>query len=307
MSTGKANLQERSAVWKAARPFFIGWLSPSMATCCIQPIDMVKVRIQLQQGNVNTNPFSIASKMLATEGVSVFYRGLSAALFRQLTYGTTRLGIFRTLTNKVTPEGGTAADIPFLTKMGCSLTAGGIGALIGTPAEVALVRMQADTVAPVEQRRGYKNVVDALVKIGYKEGLNGYFTGAWPTIVRGLSINVGMLMTFDQFKRWNAGWAGGEGSQTNRFVSGALSGWTAATMALPFDFIKTRLQRMTPNPDGTYPYTGVLDCARKVAKQEGIMALYQGYGTFVIRITPHIMLTWVFMDNLKDLLTNNGL
>merc|ERR1719397_2325455 len=165
-------------VWKTVRPFLIGGLSASSATCCIRPIDMVKVRIQLQSGKVNANPVNIAATMLRTEGVTIFYRGLSAAVFRQLTYGMTRLGVFRTLTNRYTPAGKTAADIDFLTKVGCSLTAGGIGALVGTPAEVALIRMQADTVCPVAERRGYKNVVDALLRIGREEGLNGFFTGA---------------------------------------------------------------------------------------------------------------------------------
>ena len=39
-----------------------------------------------------------------------------------------------------------------LDELGCSLTRGGIGAPVGTPADAALVRMQADTKLPVEQR-----------------------------------------------------------------------------------------------------------------------------------------------------------
>jgi len=292
------------------RPFFIGWISPSAATCCIQPIDMVKVRIQLQSGAagaaVNANPFTVATNLIKNEGFLTFYSGLSAALFRQLTYGTSRLGIFRTLTNKFTPEGKTAADLPFLTKLGCSLCAGGTGALIGTPAEVSLIRMQYDTTLPAAERRGYKNVVDALVQIGKSEGLKGFFMGASPTVARGLSINVGMLTTYDSFKKWNSSWLG-DGTQANRFFSGALSGWTAATVSLPFDFIKTRLQKQKPDASGKMPYNGIFDAFVKVAKQEGPMAYYQGYLTYVFRITPHIMLTWVFMDNVKTMLELNNL
>ena len=108
-----------------------------------------------------------------------------------------------------------------------------------------------------------------------------------------------MLTTYDPFKKYLGDYMGGYDSQTTRFVCGALSGWCAATVSLPADFIKTRLQKMKPNPDGTLPYSGLVDCIAKTAKNEGIMALYQGYPTFVIRITPHIMLTWVFMDNYK--------
>merc|ERR1719213_1240495 len=240
----------------------------------------------------------MAGHLVKNNGVMFLYKGLSAGILRQLTYGLTRLGIFRTLTDRFAPPGKTAADIDFLTKLGCSLTAGGIGAFIGTPADAALVRMQADSKLPVEQQRGYKNGLDALFRMAREEGLRGFFTGATPTICRGLAINVGMLMTYDSFKKMNSSWAG-DGTQTNRFVSGALSGWVASTVSLPFDFIKTRLQKQTPLADGTLPYKGVLDCMRKVAAQEGPLALYQGYGTYVIRITPHIMLTWVFMDNVK--------
>jgi solute carrier family 25 oxoglutarate transporter 11 len=39
--------QELNPVWKSAKPFVNGGLSGMMATCLIQPIDMVKVRLQL--------------------------------------------------------------------------------------------------------------------------------------------------------------------------------------------------------------------------------------------------------------------
>lgn len=302
------SLQDRNPFWKAFRPFFIGGFSACCATCCVQPIDMVKVQIQLQEGGakggtVIRNPVTMAGHLVKQNGPLFLYKGLSAGIMRQLTYGLTRLGIFRTLTEKMKPEGKTAADIDFLTKLGCSLTAGGIGALIGTPADAALVRMQADTKLPVEQQRGYKNGIDALMRMAREEGLRGFFTGATPTIIRGLSINVGMLMTYDSFKKINSQYLG-EGTQSNRFVSGFLSGWVAATVSLPFDFVKTRLQKMAPDANGVYPYKGVVDCFQKVAAAEGPMALYQGYGTFVVRITPHIMLTWVFMDNVKDYLSS---
>jgi len=56
-----------------------------------------------------------------------------------------------------------------------SLVAGGIGALVGTPADAALVRMQSDSTLPINERRGYKNVVDALVRMAREEGSKGFF------------------------------------------------------------------------------------------------------------------------------------
>lgn len=46
-----------------------------------------------------------------------------------------------------------------------SLAAGGLGAVVGTPADLSLIRMQADSTLPPEQRRNYKGVGDALTRI----------------------------------------------------------------------------------------------------------------------------------------------
>lgn len=296
-----------SSIWKIMRPFLIGGFSGCSATTIIQPIDMVKVQIQLQEGGtVVRNPLIMARTIIGRDGILSFYNGLSAGLLRQMTYGLTRLGLFRTLTKKFTPKNGIEADIPFTTKLICSLFAGGIGALIGTPADAALIRMQSDLQLPIKEQRRYKNAIDALFRMAKEEGLKGFFAGGTPTICRGLAINVGMLTTYDSFKKYNSSWAG-DGTQLNRFFSGFLSGWVAATISLPFDFVKTRLQKQMPNPDGKMPYKNIVQAFTTVAKKEGPMTFYQGYGTFVIRITPHIMMTWVFMDNVSNLLSINGL
>jgi solute carrier family 25 oxoglutarate transporter 11 len=272
---------------------------------------MIKVRMQLagqSPGGAAASPLGIARQMIAEGGITSLYKGLDAGLTRQLTYGMSRLGLFRTISQKFTPEGGTAADIPFMTMLGISLTAGGTAALIGTPADAALVRMQADTTLPVEQRRNYKWVGDALVRMAREEGLKGFFAGGTPTICRGLAINVGMFTTRDKFKQFNQNVLGMQpDGAPNRFFSGFLSGWVAATATLPFDFIKTRLQKQKPDANGKLQYNGVLDCAQKVLRSEGPMAFYAGYGTFVVRICPHIMLTWVFMDAIDDVLKGKGL
>jgi solute carrier family 25 oxoglutarate transporter 11 len=42
-----AEVPSTKTVWTTIKPFFNGGLSGMLATCVIQPIDMVKVRIQL--------------------------------------------------------------------------------------------------------------------------------------------------------------------------------------------------------------------------------------------------------------------
>ena len=67
---------------------------------------------------------------------------LSAGLLRQATYTTTRLGIYTVLFERMTGADGTPPS--FLLKALIGMTAGAAGAFVGTPAEVALIRMTAD-------------------------------------------------------------------------------------------------------------------------------------------------------------------
>ena len=53
--------------------------------------------------------------------------------------------------------------------------------------------------------------------------------------------------------------------------------------SLPFDFVKTRMQKMQPNPDGTLPYKSTLDCAGKILANEGPLAFYTGFPTYIAR------------------------
>lgn len=46
--------------------------------------------------------------------------------------------------------------IPLYQKALAALAAGGMGALVGTPADLSLIRMQADNTLPIDQRRNYK-------------------------------------------------------------------------------------------------------------------------------------------------------
>lgn len=60
-------------------------------------------------------------------------------------------------------------------------------------------------------------------------------------------------------------------------------GFFASACSLPFDFIKTRMQKMTPNADGTMPYKGSIDCAMQTLRSEGPLKFYTGFPTFCLR------------------------
>lgn len=294
-----------SDTFTAIKPFLFGGISGMFATTCIQPIDMVKVQIQLQ-GEAGSkiqvhskNPLVLGAHIVRNQGVGGLYRGLSAGLVRQATYTTARMGLFGTFVDMATKPG---EDLAFWKRGVCGLAAGGLAAIVGTPADVALIRMQADTTAPPDQRRGYKNVFDALAKMAKSEGIGAWWSGCQPTVYRAMCLNVGMLTVNAQAKDFFARQYGmGKTDKAVVLSSSAVAGFFAAFLSLPADFVKTRLQRQQKLPDGTLPYRGFLDCGGKILRAEGPLAFYQGFPTYYVRIAPHAMITLLCMEALDGI------
>lgn len=93
-------------------------------------------------------------------------------------------------------------------KSGYALQAGFIGSLVGNPADLALIRMQADLTMPKAERRNYGNVLNAFYRIVKEEGVTALWRGSTPTIIRALVINLAMLAPYDEVKLRMNQWRG---------------------------------------------------------------------------------------------------
>jgi solute carrier family 25 oxoglutarate transporter 11 len=293
-----------SSTWLAAKPFLFGAIAGCTATTCIQPLDMIKVRLQLSgeggQGVVVKSPIQMGRIIYQETGALGFYKGLSAGLLRQCTYGMARLGLFRSISDALA-DPVTKKTSPLKSSL-AGLAAGGLGSIIGNPADLALIRMQADQTLPAAQRRNYTNVFDALAKITKQEGVLGLWKGATPTVVRAMMMNLGMLTSYDLAKAsvkpyMSEGW-------TN-FTSSMIAGFFGSAFALP---VRTpcRIQKQKPGADGKLPYSGSLDCVKKTFKSEGPLAFYKGFGTFYFRIAPHTVIALNVLEWVNAYAKNHG-
>ncbi|KAF3389073.1 hypothetical protein F1880_003720 [Penicillium rolfsii] len=289
---------------RAALPFINGGLAGMTATIVIQPVDMVKVRLQLAGEGARTGPkpsaLGITKDIIASGKALDLYTGLSAGLLRQAVYTTARLGFFDTFIKKLNARAEEQKrKVTFAERAAAGLSAGGIAAMIGNPADLALVRMQSDGLKPPEARANYRSVFDALVRIPKQEGLAALWAGALPTVIRAMALNMGQLTFFAESKAQLKQHTS-LSAQNQTFAASAIAGFFASFLSLPFDFVKTRLQKQQKDPaTGKLPYKGVLDCARKVVQEEGWLRFYRGFGTYYVRIAPHAMVTLIVADYLN--------
>ena len=276
---------------RAALPFVNGGVAGMTATAVIQPIDMIKVRLQLAGEGARTgprpSPLSVTKDIIASGKVLDLYTGLSAGLLRQAVYTTARIGFFDTFMIKLnTRAKELGRPVGFGDRAVAGLAAGGLAAMFGNPADLALIRMQSDGLKPAAQRARYTSVVDALTRIARTEGIYALWAGAFPTIVRAMALNFGQLAFFSEAKQQLK--AHTElAPRTQTLTASAVAGFFASFFSLPFDFVKTRLQKQQRGPDGQLPYKSMVHCFRTVAKDEGLLRFYRGFWTYYVRIAPH--------------------
>ena len=188
--------------WDTPLAFLIGGVSGCLSTCVVQPIDMLKVRIQLKSEalgkGAKISPIGVLRDIINSgEGLLYFYKGLDSALMRQITYTMPRLGIYKTLFNNYKEKHG---SIPIQVKSCIGVFSGFIGSLCGNPSDLILVRLQSDKTLPKEKRRNYRHFGDAFKRIIKEEGVLTLWRGAGPTIVRAMFLNFGMLAPYDEIK-----------------------------------------------------------------------------------------------------------
>lgn len=281
--------------------FAFGGMSGVIATSLVLPLDTIKVRIQLLSERAiqgaNRSFVSVVQTIFHKEGLLGFYKGLDAAIFRQATYSTTRMGIYKTLFRRIEER---HSRVSFLQKIQISLTAGVIGALLSVPSELALVRFQSDSMRPAADRRNYRNVFDAFHRIVREEGVRTLWRGSKPTVARAAAMNVGMLTTYDEIKERISAIKGTREDFSTQLVASFCAGSVCSFMAMPFDNAKIKLQSMKKDAKNALPYRGLVDCMVKTVRKEGLGGLWAGYPTFATRVGKHSMLILMIQDYLHS-------
>ncbi|XP_017070728.1 mitochondrial 2-oxoglutarate/malate carrier protein [Drosophila eugracilis] len=282
-----------SNVDKKALPSYMmyvnGGLAGMMATCIVQPLDLVKTRMQISAttGEYKSS-FDCLAKVFKSEGILAFYNGLSAGLMRQATYTTGRMGFYQ-VENEAYRNHFNAPPTLF-SSMGMGILAGAVGAMIGNPAEVALIRMMSDNRLPPAERRNYKNVVDAFVRIVKDEGVTALWRGCTPTVGRAMVVNMVQLGSYSQFKGAFGPYFSGLGLHTSAAM---MSGLLTTIASMPLDMAKTRIQQQKSGE-----YKGTMDVLMKVSKNEGIPALWKGFTPYLCRLGPHTVFSFIFLEQL---------
>lgn len=280
----------------------LGAIGGCGAALVCHPFDVV--RVMMQVSTAQQSSLATGVEIFKTAGLkSGLYSGFSAAILRQFTYGSCRLGIYTFLLNN---SGKKPSEISFLAKLGFGIISGGIGGIAGTPAELALVRMGADAKLPLHERRGL-GVHKILGDIIREKGVLAMWNGVGPTVTRAMVLSsVTLAVTSETKARLPTIVPSlSESPSTTMVVSTTHAAFWATVASQPFDVVKSRMQNMVVPECGVAPYSSSMDCAMQCLKQ-GPVTLWRGFSPSFVKLTPYTVLSLNIVEVVTKLLTGKS-
>jgi len=136
-------------------------------------------------------------------------------------------------------------------------------------------------------------------------GIVGLYKGASACLLRDVPFSAIYFPTYNHLKRDFFG-----ETPTRKLgvlqllMSGAIAGMPAAYLTTPCDVIKTRLQ--VEARKGEVTYSGLVDCARKVYRDEGFRAFFKGGPARILRSSPQFGFTLAAYEVLRHVLPFPG-
>uniref|UniRef100_A0A1A9VYF8 Mitochondrial dicarboxylate carrier n=1 Tax=Glossina austeni TaxID=7395 RepID=A0A1A9VYF8_GLOAU len=268
--------------------WYFGGIAAAGAACCTHPLDTIKVALQTQSGRLTAT--ELINKIIREHGFLGLYNGLSASILRNLTYSITRFGLYETGKNYVSTD--TLSNRILLAAF-----SGTIGGILGIPADMVNVRMQADLTCPPEKRRNYKHGFDGLRRVFKEEGFTKLFAGGTTATSRAVLMTISQTAFYDQINQIKIMLI-----KTPYFEDNAFTYYTAVMVAAaisttifqPVDIIKTRSQSSRPRQ-----YKSLMEIVRFTGC-EGPSGFYKGYLPAFLRLGPQTAITFIIIEKLRE-------
>mmetsp|Transcript_4410 Transcript_4410/g.8474 ORF Transcript_4410/g.8474 Transcript_4410/m.8474 type:complete len:278 (+) Transcript_4410:28-861(+) len=260
-----------------------GGTSCAIATVVTNPVDLIKVRMQVAQGTGKSRGmFATSVGFVRSKGLLSLWNGLGPSLVRAYVYTGSRLGFYGPWKKAWgCDEHPTSAA----RKIAAGISSGGIAAAIANPTEVAKVRMQADGA----RYGGMFQAFRSLVTTG------GAFDGIAPHVLRGAAVTASQIGTYDIVKtevRSRTGWKG----VPLEFGCALVAGAVTTTCSSPFDVVKTRVM----NSGGS-----ISSSVRGVFADYGALGFFRGWLPNYSRLGPHTTIIMVSYERMNELIMGN--
>lgn len=236
--------------------------------------------------------FGTTSSIVSEEGISALWKGVNAAWLREASYTSLRLGLYEPI--KVAFGANDPETATFMKKFLAGSAAGAIGSIAGNPFDVLKTKMMA---AKGKETPSISATFKDLLK---HQGIGGFYRGIDSNIARAMVLNGTKMGVYDQSKGYVVAATGlSKKSLITQFLSAVTAGFFMTCTVSPFDMIRTRLMNQ---PADAKIYSNAIDCAIKIATQEGPLTFWRGFMPIWSRFAPTTTLQLVIFEQLRTLM-----
>ncbi|ESN98772.1 hypothetical protein HELRODRAFT_162228 [Helobdella robusta] len=285
-------------------PFFIGASSGALSTMLLQPLDVVKTRLQLFD-KLNTNnkaglpigfhrnnlqfknhSLVIVKEILLTQGYTGLWKGLCPSLLRTVP----GVGVYFTSLHWMTKEfcdsKPSVSESLFLAML--SRTIAGTAVM---PFALLKTRYESGIFS-------YHSTVDALLRVYRGEGIKGSYRGLVATMCRDVPYSGIYFVLYNSLKHFLTDDLSMSSSSTSLYLScGLVSGFLSSLLTHPPDVVKTQVQTY---PSICHNYT---QAVRHIYKHSGMLGFFKGLPPRLLKKTLTSALSWTVFERVMHLLT----
>jgi len=281
------------------KSFIAGGFGGVSAVLVGHPFDLTKTRLQTAPAGVYTGAIDVVKKTVAKDGITGLYRGMIPPLLGVTpifaisfwAYGASKQLILAWTPNRTSD----VLSIPELAAAG--FLSAVPTTLVTAPVERAKVLLQVQGQGGSEHK--YKGVFDVMKHLYKEGGMKSIFRGSGATLARDGPGSAAYFAAYEVTKKalTPPGQSPSELNLGAIIMAGGTAGVAMWAVAIPPDVLKSRLQSA---PTGTY--SGLMDCARKTIAQDGVAALWKGFGPAMGRAFPANAATFLGVEASRNLM-----
>ncbi|OMJ79253.1 hypothetical protein SteCoe_20761 [Stentor coeruleus] len=279
------------------------FISGGIARMVVHPLDTIKAKLQVQQGNKSPEFLTITQAFkttLAKEGYKGLYKGLTFSAFGCLPAVCLYFTSYE-LSKKYLLEIPAFKNNNFLAYLTSGMIAEAISCMFFVPIDVIKERLQVQSNL---KEYNYANGRNALKILLSKEGLRGIYR-AYGATVASFGPFSGLYFLFYEYSKHYFVGGHKEISFFHSVLCAGFAGSLSAWITNPLDIAKVRMQVVRAIGKSKFPYKNMFHGIYLIASEEGFRALFQGSLARILFHTPNTAISMSLVEFFRRLLSND--
>ena len=266
--------------------FVAGAFSGTCSTILLQPLDLIKTRVQQSP---KSTLWSISRDIIKTDGLRGFWTGVTPSLWRTVPGIGLHFSCYHVLTSHVTRD---TCHLTSAQSLVIGMVSRVFAGTVLIPFTVVKTRWEAGGDMFRYQGQGMVSAIRSIVQL---EGARGLGSGLIPTIVRDAPYSGIYLLFYNKLKQMSSvsELPAGTDKSLLLFLCGVVAGAGASVVVQPADVVKTEMQ-LRPQR------LSHLEIVKIVYNDRGIPGFFTGLLPRIIRKSLMSALAWTVYERVTD-------